>query len=231
MKAKFILTGLLVLGFGGGVYAADSPLKSVDARTFSFIETPEPTAFRMENSQFGLGLFVHKIRNSVMSENFSNDVVRAKPNFNALLRAELGKSLQTAGLTQLPNLQAELNPNDLWKVNYGAIQTESDLIVHIYVDYAGVRSHNTTAYYTPSLYVNFCVVAKKVSNKCLIENAAVYGDNTSKDSEFVYVADPTQIWNTADDVFNDIPSVVSAINSGIKRISAEVSKEIVGAKQ
>lgn len=232
MRIKLVLAALFMgLGFGGGVYAADSLLKSVDARTFSIIETPEPTEFRMENSQFGLGLFVHKIRNSVLSGNFSNDLVKAKPNFNALLRTEIAKSLESAGLKQLPNLQPELNPSDLWKVNYEAIQTESDLIIHIYVEYAGVRSHNTTPYYSPSLYVNFCVVAKKVGNKCLIENAAVYGDNTSKDGEFVYVADPSQIWNTADDVFNDIPSVVSAISSGIKRIAVDVSKEITGAKR
>jgi hypothetical protein len=232
MKKQLALAGLIFgLGFAVTGYAADSAFKSVDVRTFSFIETPEPTAFRMENSQFGFQLFVHKIRNSILSENFSNDVVKAKPNFNALLRTELGNNLKGAGLSQLPNLQAELNPSDLWAINYGAIQSESDLIIHIYVDYAGVRSQNTSPYYTPSLYVNFCIVAKKIGNKCLIENAAVYGDNTSKDSEFVYVADPTQVWSTADDVFNDIPGVVSAISSGIKRVAAEVSKVIVVSKQ
>lgn len=234
MKAKSIAKFIAVFSFTVACstsFAAEPLPSNYGGTSFAFIESPEPESFRLENSQFGLGLVIHKIRNSAMSKSFSTDMVNAKPAFNAHLRQVLSDRLKQSGLKELPAPVVDWEESGLWKIDYASLKTDADLIINIYVDYAGVRSPNSSTFYEPMLYVNFCVVARKLQNWCVLENVGVYGDGTSKNSDMTYVADPEQRWASSEEVFKSIPSIIQAIKFGGNRIAEDVAKKMqAGAK-
>ncbi len=229
-KLLAILAGAIIsMGFNVAI-SADNQLTNLGAKTFTIIKTPEPNKFRMENSQFGFGGIVHRFRNNGLSDALSGDLVKANPNFNEFLRTQISNELKMAGLNEILPPEVILDPSDLWKIDYSKVDTESDLIIHAYVDYSGVRSGSTSSFYETAVHVNFCVVAKKLSNKCLIENTAVYGDGASKNSKFVYVASPDHRWENSVAVFENIPEIIKSMNFGLSRIATDVSKAVLNGE-
>ncbi|MBU3697779.1 SHOCT domain-containing protein [Dechloromonas sp.] len=193
---------------------------------FTILAAPEPTQFRVDNSQFGLGLVIHKIRNAALSSNFSEDMVKLEPKLNEYLRREISGALLANGWEELNPPAYGFNSRNLWKVDYQSLQTQSDVIIHAYVDYIGVASSSYSLQYQPVLYVNYCLVYLPNARNCKIENTIIFGDGTKKDGELTYFAPDVYRWDSADQVFASQREIIDSYKYGLKRIANDIANQV-----
>lgn len=188
----------------------------------------------------------HPISIPILDKNarklFTEGVNKDNPKLGLLMRNSLQAELTKAGLTEVLAPDISIDPYDPRAVDYKNIKTEADAIIHVYFESAGARplkmvsnapsiyglpSENTDENFQPYLYAGYCVVVKRMSNQCSLENSAAYGDGATVDGNLEYRAEESKHWKSAEEVLANIPSIIDAYKSGTNKMAKGISEKVI----
>lgn len=191
-------------------------------KTFTMLPVGEPSEYKMRNRNLLIGGIVGGIRDMSLSSKLTEAIKLENPELGEHIKKSVADQLKRSGLSEIP--MPEGISTD--KINYATIKTDADAIVHIYYEGAGLFSGTLSTNYEPYLYASYCVVARKISNDCIIENSGVYGDGSKKNAPGTYVAPENERWPNSEAVEGGIKDVIASFKNGATKIATGFASDI-----
>lgn len=219
MKISFAASSAILL----------STLASAEGQVISIsvLKTPEPIKYRMESSMAGGFLWMASaVRNGSMSERLSDVLVRANLRLNEELGAKVAEGLKNSGIS-VATISVPINPVKPWDTKYSQIASESDAVLHVYLEKVGIQSRPESSTYRPFAHVVYCLYVPSKGDGCAYSDRAYYGEGYKVEDYLVYPANDAYQWADSDDAMRRVDNIAESLHGAIAKMAPGIAAAIM----